>query len=316
MSDDADRRRVRAAALRVGAWVGAASAATIVVGVAILLGVLSATARAERDEPPWGDALVVDVDDVVPVVVLLGVLGVLLVAGIAALAARRAAAPLGEALRAQRTFVADASHELRTPLTALSTRIQLIQRRHARGEPFEAELARLRADADAMDDVLTDLLLAAEDAAAPDRSASVAAAMHEAEALLAPLAERRGIALDVRVHAPVAARVAPATLVRMLVALLDNALQHAPEGSAVTVTADADGGQVALRVADHGAGIPVAEHERIFERFASAEGEGRRRGFGIGLALVRQASERAGGSVRIERSSPAGTVMLLRLPRA
>ncbi len=67
---------------------------------------------------------------------------------------------------------------------------------------------------------------------------------------------------------------------------------------------------------DGGTGIADADRERIFERFARGPESGRRRGFGLGLALVREAAEAAGGRIEIERTSAAGTTMLLWLPQA
>ncbi|WAC66050.1 HAMP domain-containing sensor histidine kinase [Agrococcus sp. SL85] len=317
---DPDERRVRQAALRVGLWIAAASAAAIAVGVAVLLAAVLGRSRPERHEGgpvPDGDRVVVDVDDLVPVVLLLALAGVVLLAGIAVLAARRAVRPLAEALRGQRAFVSDASHELRTPLTALSSRIQIVERRHARGEPIDEPLGRLRHDAAVMDDVLTDLLLAAEGAGAAERSAAVGAAMREAAALLEPLGEPRGVAIALRDEAGGAeVPLAPATLSRVLVALLDNAIQHAPDGSTVTLAAAIEHDGIVLRVVDRGRGIPEADRERIFERFARSGEHGRRRGFGIGLALVRQAVERAGGDVRVEASSADGTTFRVVLPAA
>jgi signal transduction histidine kinase len=73
---------------------------------------------------------------------------------------------------------------------------------------------------------------------------------------------------------------------------------------------------VELRVADSGSGIAAADRERVFERFARGADTGRRRGFGLGLALVQDVANRYGGSVAIETTSPAGTTFLLTLPLA
>jgi signal transduction histidine kinase len=73
---------------------------------------------------------------------------------------------------------------------------------------------------------------------------------------------------------------------------------------------------VQLRVSDHGPGIDQADAERIFDRFARSRETGDRRGFGLGLALVRDVVARHGGSVTIESTSPAGTTFLVRLPSA
>ena len=103
---------------------------------------------------------------------------------------------------------------------------------------------------------------------------------------------------------------------RLVVALLDNAVQHSPSGAAVTVSATVEDGAVAIRVVDHGSGIHGIAPDEVFERFARSTESGRRRSFGLGLSLVRDVAVRAGGSVVVESTSEAGTTFLLRLPVA
>lgn len=327
MSDEADRRRVRRAAVHVGLLVGAASAVVVTAGVALLVAVLLLSARPElhhngegggRSGPPDGDRIVVDVDRILPWVVALGLAGVALLALVAWFAARRAVAPLAGALRLQRRFVADASHEIRTPLTALTSRAQILERRYRRGEDLTDTLAALRADASVMDAVLTDMLLTAEGTATDAEPAVVDAALTAAAATVAPLAEEAGVRVRVGQgdDAGPRVRLPRVTLDRLCVALLDNAVQHTPAGGEVALSARSDGRGVAIRVRDGGTGIADADRERIFERFARGPESGRRRGFGLGLALVREAAEAAGGRIEIERTSAAGTTMLLWLPQA
>lgn len=327
MSDEADRRRVRRAAVHVGLLVGAASAVVVTAGVALLVAVLLLSARPElhhngegggRSGPPDGDRIVVDVDRILPWVVALGLAGVALLALVAWFAARRAVAPLAGALRLQRRFVADVSHEIRTPLTALTSRTQILERRYRRGEDLTDTLAALRADASVMDAVLTDMLLTAEGTATDAEPAVVDAALTAAAATVAPLAEEAGVRVRVGQgdDAGLRVRLPRVTLDRLCVALLDNAVQHTPAGGEVALSARSDGRGVAIRVRDGGTGIADADRERIFERFARGPESGRRRGFGLGLALVREAAEAAGGRIEIERTSAAGTTMLLWLPQA
>nr|WP_274637250.1 HAMP domain-containing sensor histidine kinase [Microbacterium bovistercoris] len=319
MSLEADRRRVQRSALRVGMLVGAASAVAIAVGVTILVIVIVSTGRPEHPHggaPADNDHVVVDVDRVLPWVVALGIVGILVLGVVAWLAARWAVAPLSQALRLQRGFVSDASHELRTPLTALTGRIQIVQRRLGRGQPIEATVTELRRDAAMLDDVLTDMLLAAEGGTAADGRADVAACLHDTTRTMSPLAEENGVTLRTDAGAALAVRMPAVTLTRLCVALVDNAIAHAPGGSEVTLAAAAAGDTVQIRVADAGPGIDPPDAARIFERFARSAESGRRRGFGLGLALVREAAARYGGSIRIEATSPAGTVFLLTLPSA
>jgi signal transduction histidine kinase len=334
MSASADRERVRRSARQIGVWTGVASAIVMAAGVGILVAVILSTSRPQDDDGGRPDRfragalggnpdhIVVDVDRVLPWVIVLGAIGVALLGVIAWLTARRAVAPLETALRAQRDFVADASHELRTPLTALSSRMQILQRRVARGEDIEDALERLRRDTAAMDAILTELLLAAQADQGPvERATSDAAdAARAALELVRPIAESAGVELRAELAAGIAVAVPAVTLTRLCTALLDNAVQHAPVGTAVDLSLfpghGGGHGSAELRVADRGPGVPEAERERIFTRFARGPETGRRRGFGLGLALVRDMVTRYGGSVAVERSSAEGTTFLLRLPVA
>lgn len=317
-----DTARVRRAALSIGLWVGVASGVIIATGIGILLAVVLVTSRREGAEHdgvigrPAGpsDDVIVDIDVVVPTVIVLGIIGVVLLAAVAAVAARRSVRPLAEALRRQRHFVADASHELRTPLTTLTSRIQVVQRRHDRGEDVGEGLTELRRDADMMGDVLTDLLIAAESDSQPDTSADVRAAADAAVASISSLAEESGVSLAVAGEGAAQAEIPPVTLVRILVALLDNAVQHSPDGGTVTVRIGAGSRSATVRVIDEGAGIDGISADQVFERFARPRESGRPRSFGLGLSLVRDVARRAGGSIEVESSSPAGTTFLLTLP--
>jgi len=334
VSGSADRERVRRSARQIGLWTGVASAVVIASGVGILIAVILATSRPQGDgrvtagPGPGGfpvgnpDHIVVDVDRVLPWVIILGVVGVALLGVIAWFTARRAVAPLEVALQAQRDFVADASHELRTPLTALSSRVQILQRRVARGEGIDDALERLRGDTAAMDDILTELLLAAQadQGPVPAAVADAAIAVPAAVELIRPIAEASGVVLQSELGSGVSVAVPEVTLTRLCTALLDNAVQHAPHGSSVLISARFGGGArrgfAEFRVADRGPGVRVEDRERIFTRFARGPETGRRRGFGLGLALVRDMATRYGGSVGIESTSEEGTTFLLRLPLA
>ncbi|WP_292835087.1 HAMP domain-containing sensor histidine kinase [Microbacterium sp.] len=314
-----DRARVQRASLRIGALVGGGSALVITAGVAILVAVLITTAEPGDHRPGPirdGDRLVVDLDHVLPWVIGLGVLGVFVLALIAWWAARRAVRPLADALAAQRNFVSDASHELRTPLTALTSRIQIAQRRIEDRQALEETLTELRRDAARLDETLTDMLMIAEAAGAPDGRADVAAAMAAAASALEPLAAERRITVNVEAATLAQAAIPAVTLARLLSALLDNALQHAPHDSAIDLTATTAGRSIEIRVRDQGSGIASDDRERVFERFARGGETGRRRGFGLGLALVRETAARFGGTIAIEQTGPGGTTFRLTLPSA
>jgi signal transduction histidine kinase len=76
--------------------------------------------------------------------------------------------------------------------------------------------------------------------------------------------------------------------------------------------------ELELRVADQGQGVPEAQRETIFERFAQLSGADRsapRTGRGLGLTFCRLAVEAHGGRISVEDGAP-GAVFCIRLPRA
>lgn len=99
-------------------------------------------------------------------------------------------------------------------------------------------------------------------------------------------------------------------LYRVLANLVDNAIRHAPAGTAVQVSATADG--IAIR--DAGAGVPPALRDRVFERFVSGT-DATRGNRGLGLAFCKAAVEAHGGRIWIEDGAP-GAVFRVRLDDA
>jgi signal transduction histidine kinase len=327
--DDVDSREVRRASRTVGLQLTIASGALVVaaIGVAFFF-VLDQLQPAELQEAPrpGEHKIYIDTVDAMIAFIVVGVLAVAVAGALSVIVTRRAVRPLGEALRRQRDFVADASHELRTPLAVLDARLQVLQRGLPPGDPSAAAVADLRRDARTLIDVVNDLLLAAD----PERERAAAAGgpvpldgpVRRAVESFRVLAREAGVQVRLQVRDAVAGDVPAATLQRCATALLDNAVAHSPAGGTVTVTIRKEGRHAYLTVADQGAGIQGIDPARIFDRFARADApasaapaSGRSRsGFGIGLALVREVAVRHGGEVRVASTGPGGTAIELRLP--
>jgi signal transduction histidine kinase len=95
--------------------------------------------------------------------------------------------------------------------------------------------------------------------------------------------------------------------------LVDNALDAVADGGRVTVTARVEGGKVAVRVADNGAGIPPEVKNRIFDPFFTTKAVGK--GTGLGLDIVRRLVDRNDGLIDVE-SEPGRTEFRVTLPVA
>jgi len=206
---------------------------------------------------------------------------------------------LARGLDVQRRFTADAAHELRTPLSVLTARFDELP-----GNEFDA----MRRDVDRMNRLVDQLLKMARLESLPldvSQVVDLNEVVIEAISMLAPLAIRQGkelvraeTAQPVRVHGNRAA------LVTALVNLIENALAHAPAGSAIEIVLTA-GGKV--NVLDRGPGVPESEREAIFRRFH----RGRTRsssGAGLGLAIVTEIAAAHGGSVSASSRPSGGAV--------
>ncbi|WP_034810127.1 sensor histidine kinase [Intrasporangium oryzae] len=273
-----------------------------------------------------------------------GGLGILLAALTGLLAGRRAVRPLAEALELQRQFVADASHELRTPLAVISTRAQLLRRHLAAGAaPARvAEADQLVADTKAMADVVSDLLLSAqlEHADVPAERVDLATIASDVVASLGPYAADHGVTLtvssrgvgvgadDVRTGdvepggaasgglEPVVVNGVGTSLRRAVLALVDNAIAHSPQGARVDVEVGSVGDEAWLDVVDHGSGVDPDDIDRLTRRFARARDDGGGRRVGLGLALVSQVVRSHGGRLEVAETAGGGATFSLVLPLA
>ena len=224
---------------------------------------------------------------------------------VAALAAsfNRSASRIEELMRSHKMLLANASHELRTPLTRINMAL-------AMSETDPERRAQLKADIDELDQLIEEILLASRlDAIrAPERREEI-----DLLALAAEEAARDGVAVE---GASVLVRGERTLLRRMIRNLIDNARRHGSD-TAPEVTVKHAGGYARITVRDHGPGVLEAERDRIFEPFYRLAGSAETgRGFGLGLALVRQIARHHGGDVRCTAAQDGGSVFEIALPPA
>jgi two-component system, OmpR family, sensor kinase len=318
---DSDVRAVRRASWRVGWQITAASAIVVVlaVGAAIVFVFDQLQPQELLEKPAPGEAKIyVDAHDMITALVVVGLSAIVLSGVIGWLVARNAVRPIGESLRVQRAFVADASHELRTPLAVLDARLQVLQRELPADDPHAATVEALRTDAHRLIDIVNDLLVAAEmGRSRGTEPVELAPLVRSAAEGLAALAAERRITIETHADPGISAVVPPVGVQRCVVALVDNAMNHSADGDSVAVTLTATRDTATLEVADHGPGIRGIDPSRIFDRFAHSEGapDGHT-GYGIGLALVRDFAVQHGGDVAVRHTSAAGTAIALTLPRS
>jgi signal transduction histidine kinase len=225
------------------------------------------------------------------------------------------------AYNAQRAFVGDVSHELRTPITSiqgfagalLDGMAETDEQRERYLRIVKEESARLMELTGTMLE-LADLdsgrVVIARETVDTTALAEALRARHDAQAASA------GVTLEVgdlgACGRPLADEL---RVLQVASALVTNALAYTPRGGTVRVSAALAGGRWELAVADSGPGIPLADRERIFDRFARLD-ESRTSesgGFGLGLAICKRLVEAMGGNVRVEDSVLGGVCFVVAL---
>lgn len=214
------------------------------------------------------------------------------------------------AFRAQRAFVDDAGHELRTPITIIRGQLEVLgddprQREHA--------VALVTSELDRMSRMVNDLLLLAK----AEQPQFLEFDLVDVGSLTRRVNEKAGALADRdwRVDEIAGGAIVGdgERLEQALIQLLQNAVDHTPDGAEIAVGSRIRDGVAELWVRDAGPGIPPEERERIFERFARA-GVRRSEGVGLGLAIVRAIAEGHGGRVRLDSEVGVGTTIRIEVP--
>jgi two-component system phosphate regulon sensor histidine kinase PhoR len=230
---------------------------------------------------------------------------------------------LKRADRIRRDFVANVSHELRTPLTAIRGYVEALLDEGDAADPNRRFLDVIQRHVARMERLVQDLLRLARLDAGQETldlaDCSVASLFDDVQTDLAPLIERRGHRVNVRIATGAeTVRVDPAKLHDVLRNLVENAVHHTPEGTTIELAATPNATGLRLSVADDGPGIPESDRQRVFERFyrvdkarARESGVG---GTGLGLAIVKHLVGLHGGRVEVENRPEGGAIFTVALP--
>ena len=213
------------------------------------------------------------------------------------------AAALEEQERMRREFIANAAHELRTPLTNLQGYLEAL--RDGVIEPDRATFESLWDEAERLVRLSRSLdTLAAGDAGVPAAPGDLdlATTIRAAVDLARPAILAAGLEVSVELPDSLPARGDPDQIAQVVGNLLQNAIRYTRRGGRVSVRAERRPADVLVSVANSGDGIPAGDLPHVFERFYRVDKSRDRAsgGAGIGLAIVRQIVEAAGGAVGAE----------------
>lgn len=226
-----------------------------------------------------------------------------------------------EVERLKKEFVSTVSHELRTPLTAMYGSLNLMASGMAGDlSPDAHELVQLANESCERLIRLINDLLDVEKMAAGNMQYDMQRQPIEPlviRAMRDTLAYADGFGVHMRLitRADAMVNVDGDRIVQVVVNLLSNASKFSPRGANVDVTLQIRSGRVRVSVIDTGPGVPESFRNRIFERFAQADGSDRRQkgGTGLGLAICRSIMTAHHGIIDFV-SEPGRTEFFFELP--
>ena len=222
------------------------------------------------------------------------------------------------AFERQRRFTADASHEFRAPLAIIRTAADLALRRERDPVAYQRVLASI-VEATERLEILTGDLLEMARADADEiklEPVELTSSIDEALDAMRPLALARKVTLTSARSMPTFVQANGAALVRVVVAIVDNAIKATPAGGAVAVSVEpGEPGLITMSVHDQGPGFSGQALERATDRFwrddaARAPGTGS----GLGLAICDSIVRACGGSLLVANAPRGGAVVLISLP--
>lgn len=209
-------------------------------------------------------------------------------------------------LSKHRQFIAAAAHELRSPITAMTLQLENAVGEDAAPAALQTRLAPLGASLERMRALAEQLLSLARIQAKPGHSHERADGMKivvEAMGELFPVADAKNVDLGLARGEQLVLHGSEHDFRALVRNAIENAVLYTPPGGKVDVRLYQDGGDALFEVDDSGPGIAKEHLSRVFDPFYRVPGSGQP-GSGLGLALIRSAASRLGGTVALENNHP------------
>lgn len=221
--------------------------------------------------------------------------------------------PVRRTWEQQKQFIADASHELKTPLTVILANNNILQSRPDEITPEQKQwLDSTQEEATRMKQLIDQMLfLAKSDAEQHPVTLSrinLSDIAERSALTFEPVAFEKAVTIETAITPNLFQNSEASLFERLLHILLDNAVKHAREGSAVTLTLQREGSHTVMTVRNRGDVISEADLPHIFDRFYRADkARTNGNGYGLGLAIAKNILETLGGTVSVTSTEADGT---------
>jgi heavy metal sensor kinase len=218
-------------------------------------------------------------------------------------------------------FTADASHELRSPVALMRTRTEVALRKERSAAEYRETIIRINNELERTSSLIENLMMLAR---ADSGSQALQLTPTDLNEVLLEISESakllsRGQSIRYEQHlpeAPILVNGNAASLRRLFLILIDNAVKYTLREGNISVVQDASDGFAVTEIRDNGIGISSSDLPHIFERFYRADASRSREsgGTGLGLSIAKWIAEAHHGEIFVSSKLDQGTVFQVRIP--
>lgn len=224
-----------------------------------------------------------------------------------------------KASQAKSEFLSSMSHELRTPLNAVLGFAQLLDMDENLTAGQKDSIYEIEKAGNHLLDLINDVLdLAKIESGNVDLSiepVGLKELLEECRNLILPVAENKGISLDIPAHKELFVRADRVRLKQVLLNLLSNAVKYNHDHGQVWVECEPQSDNILrISIKDSGFGVPVDKKAELFQPFNRLGQEGGGiEGTGVGLSITKTLTELMGGTIGYEPNEPKGSCFFIEL---
>ena len=218
----------------------------------------------------------------------------------------------------QKNFMLSVSHELKSPLASIKLNLQTLSQRQPEKAIAEKLINNSVTDIVRLESLINNILLASKMETKPthaEREINISD-------ICFTLADKwqhntKHITIEENIEENIDYKTDAVEFTSVVNNLLENAIKYSAENTTVVISLTENAEEVILQVSDQGFGIPMEEHEHIFEKFYRIGSENTRKskGTGLGLYIVKRYVEANRGTISISENKPTGTAFQVRLSK-
>jgi two-component system, sporulation sensor kinase E len=221
-----------------------------------------------------------------------------------------------ESLASLTTLAAGVAHEIKNPLGSMGIHLQLIQKKIAGKDRFEAKdiaahLAVLGEEVDRLNRIVVDFLFAVKPMDTILEEGDLNHVIEELLHFVQPELDQAGVSIESSLAPGLPLlRIDPRYIKQALLNLIKNGVAAMPDGGVLRVQTSRSGDEVLLRISDTGSGIPEEIMEKIFEPYFTTKPFGT----GLGLTIVFKIVKEHFGDISVTSRVGEGTTVTLAFP--